>query len=270
MSDENYNTKVLFTMVTAAVLGFQILMFVRLIWKLYCERQSSINKNRFQEIVSIICFFSCIISSLCDIIQIYICYQNDWVIFTIKSPINILMILSDTSTFFGFGCIAFTWYLRIYIPFRNTKYQISLCYHVLFWLLVLFCFTLQMIMNFFYIFTNNNNVPTNIPYKMNIYQKYNMLGTSILNFLLGISLLYLLITKLRKIYDDINILHNERNLNNQINSSIQISQNTTINTALISKSYIEHETTFNTETTTKSITSFTVCSLFTYNLRNNI
>lgn len=200
--------KLIFLCFYSGILLLQLYICIKTIHKICCS-EIAIKKYLLQEIIAIICFISSFHSCSFDIAHLYICYTKNYVVFTIKHPIDIIMSISDLCTLISYSCVMFTWYLRIYIPFKLTKYKISICYHIFFWVLTILSMISLLLMVIFY-FINPNDAPNNETYQMTIEQKYNMSLITLCVLLLSISLLYLLISKLIKIYVDNKSMHIKR------------------------------------------------------------
>ena len=196
-----FDENVIFIVIIFIIVISQLLLLISLIFQLYCKCKSS-EIFIFQEIIAIICFIACIIAAFIDIFNTYYCSTHNWVMFTIHYPMDILFAISEISTFIGCGSVVIIWYLNIFIKFKDTVYQISTCFHLIFWLLVVFSMAISITHAVFFIINSNDNISTNESYVLPTYQRYNFIIMVSVDLILLLSLTYLFISKARIIYED--------------------------------------------------------------------
>ena len=214
----------------------EFVIILHLTFKLYFQKHSNI-KNICTETVTILCFITCIIVGICDGLHCYFSNYYGYDMFTIQYPINIFMFIADVGTLIAYLFLGFIWYLRVYLPFKNTIYAVTFSYQIVYVILNILAAGSFILYVILFLTMNSVSNDDDDVYQLKKPQRFDLFIATAFMLCISGSLLYLLVSKLASIYRDTKKIIIKKyakleNNNNNYNSLIyDASLNTTLNTS---------------------------------------
>ena len=179
-------------------------IFFKLTWNFYYKGMA-ITIDGYHQLFNNICYAFTILTAMADCIHLIVSIgSNRYDVIQISPPINYIMLVSDIFFFIQSIVLYFILFIRVYLPFKDSIYAIS-CWSLLVVISLMFITLCSMcIYGYYLVSPQHSKLPSNLRDLQTMI--YIMM---ICDFTINVILLYLLISKLKQVFNEMKFQDNE-------------------------------------------------------------